>query len=96
MPFRYFNSAAFLSSLGLHIMRLLASPYLRIHVTFLQTFTPAQGATPDDVAAAVRHRMANAAGLPMSPIGAKDLRAEITAKAKRAKMDAAAKATGML
>jgi hypothetical protein len=40
MPFRYFNSAAFLSSLGLHFARLLASPYLRIHVSFLPPFTP--------------------------------------------------------
>lgn len=96
MPFHYFNSAAFLSSLGLHFARLLVSPYLRIHVSFLPTYLSAEETGPDDMAAAVRERMTVAAGLPMSPIGAKGLRAEIKAKAEKAKMDGAVRATGML
>lgn len=85
MPFRYFNSAAFLSSLGTHIRRLFASPYLRVEVDFLDSYQPssAESPTPDFTASCVREKMAAASGLPLSPISARELRAEIKAAAQR-------------
>ena len=77
-PFRYSNDHAFLGTTGQHLVRLLLSPYIVLAVTLLPVYLPSEAEKSDAAAMAegVRARMAQAARLPLSNYGAKELRAE--------------------
>ena len=89
-----FNAHAFLDGLAEHFGRLLATPWLRIEVEYLPTHvpTPAEAASGQTLAEAVRVEMGAASGLPLHTLGARELRKEMKAAAEVAKAKAAAKA----
>jgi lysophosphatidylcholine acyltransferase/lyso-PAF acetyltransferase len=80
-PFRYHNTAAFLTTLTGHVLGLLLAPWVAMEVCFLPTHVPSEEerADPERMAEAVRGRMAAALGMPLHAIGAKELRKEAQA-----------------
>ena len=80
-PFKRQNSAAFLTTIPSHCLRLLLAPWVEMEVSFLPTYVPSEKerANPELMAEAVRVRMAAALGLPLHAIGARELRKEAAA-----------------
>eukprot|EP00908_Phaeocystis_cordata_P011565 Transcript_22477.p3 GENE.Transcript_22477~~Transcript_22477.p3 ORF type:complete len:339 (+),score=159.92 Transcript_22477:2273-3289(+) len=85
--FRYHNAAAYLDSLGAHLLGLFATPWMRITIDYLPPRVP----TPEEVldgqlmAEAVRVQMAAFSGLPLHTLGARELRKEMKEQAAEAK-----------
>ena len=77
-PFRFFNDHAFLGGTAGHLLKLLLSPYIALTVTLLPLYEPSAAEKADAALMAdnVRVRMAEALNVPVSPYGAKELRAE--------------------
>lgn len=80
-PYRHLNSACYLTTLPAHVCRLLLSPWVVMRVTFLPTYSPSpeEADDPELMAENVRALMAKALGVPLSTIGARELRREAAA-----------------
>ena len=77
-PFTYWNGAAFLTTMGAHIVRMLVNPWQRVVVSFEALVVPTEAEQSDAAmyAERVRTDLAAASGLPLSPYDAKMLRDE--------------------
>lgn len=80
------HPAFFDSTLGAHLFSLLSSPWTRMHVKYLPVHHPTaeEAADPDLFAENVRQAMAEAARLPLSKYGARELRRELKEHSLRA------------
>jgi len=87
--YTYHNAAAwtrpFLDSLGMHLGRMLITPWMRIKVDYLPPHRPTVDETQDGqlMAEAVRVEMAQFSGLPLHQLGARELRKEMTEEAEQ-------------
>ena len=81
-PFVHYNAAAFLSTLPVHLLRLLVTPHMRVRANYLPLHTPsdAECADAELMAANVREIMARSLNLPLSEYGSKELRVEFAKK----------------
>jgi len=77
-PYKYFNAAAFVTTLTSHVLRIMMSPYIRIVVKYLPVRRPTEAEASDAkmYASNVRKEMAAVAGLPLSKYNARELREE--------------------
>jgi len=78
-PYAHFHAAFYQSSLSVHVLRLLLTPWQRIQVTYLPVYHPSAEEAADAAlyAANVCRVMAEAAGVQLSSYGARELRAEM-------------------
>jgi len=82
-PYTYHNAAAwtrpFLDSLGTHLCRMFCTPWMRITVDYLPPQRPTVDGAQDGqlMAEAVRVQMGTFSGLPLHPLGARELRKEM-------------------
>ena len=84
-PYVHHHAAFFGGGMGDHVLRLLLNPWQRVEVTYLSVYhpTPEENENAELYAENVRAAMAEAAGLPMSSLGAKELRRAHVEKVKR-------------
>lgn len=96
-PYRHHNAAAwtrpFLDSLGTHLVRMFCTPWMRITVDYLPPHRPSVDEAQDGqlMAEAVRGQMAAFSGLPLHPLGARELRKEMQEEADQRDAAKAAK-----
>jgi len=93
-PFTHYNAHAFLTSLVNHFGRLFITPWMFIEVEYLPTVHPSadEASSGQLMADRVRAAIGAASGLPLHPLGARDLRKEMKKAEELAKAAKAAEA----
>ena len=86
-PFDYYNGGAFLTTLPAHLLKVFLNPWMTVDAAFLPLYSPdaAEAADGDLMAENVRKAMGAASAVPLSPLGAKELREFLAQGSKEGK-----------
>ena len=86
-PYDYYNGGAFLTTLPAHLLKVFLNPWMTVDAAFLPLYSPdaAEAADGDLMAENVRKAMGAASAVPLSPLGAKELREFLAQGSKEGK-----------